>query len=333
MLEIGRSMEFPSGHLLNSVAWVSTTKYLRKQLRHLAVGETLYDVWHPFIATTLHLGLNQMRPVLKGLSWHQPDLALHLLNRYVGSRWLWVCPILTPSRLHLTQVLTHQAAALQSLMHLYIPEDTLRAPALALHRLRRRCVLVFLSRLPAKCWSYQWQQRAWNYAGHVLRRPENHPTKAVLLSLHGVRRPPGGYPNSHLDWLIRVASKAYGQHFSLARLLDAASNRETWASQGGMHFRWILESEAHRMMHPGLWERWQDAILQQVPWLFHAVLIQSAAGYTVVWVDTTEGLVTWDLGDFVYSNLWTYGPMSSTRVCSTSTGSSSWDLMLIFGML
>ena len=73
-----------------------------------------------------------------------------------------------------------------------------------------------------------------------------------------------------------------------------------------MHFRWILESEAHSIVHPGLWECWQGAILQQVPWLFHAVLIQSAAGYTVVWVDTTEGLVTWDLGDFVYSNLWTY---------------------------
>ena len=66
MLEIGRSMEFPSGHLLNSVAWVSTTKYLRKQLRHLAVGETLYDVWHPFIATALRL---QLQVLLVTFGW------------------------------------------------------------------------------------------------------------------------------------------------------------------------------------------------------------------------------------------------------------------------
>ena len=196
----------------------------------------------------------------------------------MGSEWLWACPILTPSRLHLPQVLAHQAVALQSLMHLYILEDTLRAPAPALHRIRRRSFLVFLSSSPTKCWEYQLQQRAWSYAGHVLRRPESHPTRAVLLSLHGARRPQGGYPNSQIDWLFRVTSKTYGRHFSLACLLDAASNLETWAWQGGMHFKWIMESEVHSMVRPGLWGRWQDA----GTWLFHAGLIQPAAGYTVV---------------------------------------------------
>ena len=178
MLARGRR-EVPDDHVLHQYTWTSETAYLRKPLRHTSVGETSWDLWLPFVQRSVHHGVVQMAPVLKGLTWAQPALALHLLNRYVGSKWLWATPVLVPTASGIKKVNTLQATALQSFMHLFIPEDAGRDQAMVLHRLRKRGTLLYLQRHSGFSWTMQWRMRLWGYLGHVLRRPPQHPARKL----------------------------------------------------------------------------------------------------------------------------------------------------------
>ncbi|CAE6960285.1 unnamed protein product [Symbiodinium natans] len=231
-LAAGRELVLPAGHVLSKVPWVDLTQYLRKPLRHLRVGENLWHLWQPFFVRSVHHGLQQMLPVLRGLNWLQPNLALTILNRYIGSKWLWASPVVPPTVHALDSIRTLQATALQTLLQLHIPTLLQKPQAMVLHRLRKRAVYLFLNDKIPQTWTFQWQLRFWNYFGHVLRRPPEAPVRAAVSSMIRMRRPQGGFPNSPLDWLLRCAAKAFNAVVSPVEIFALPADRLAWKLRG-----------------------------------------------------------------------------------------------------
>ena len=151
----------------------------------------------------------------------------------------------------------------------------------------------------------QWRMRLWGYLGHVLRRPPQHPARKLLLGMASLHRPQGGFPNSPLHWLLRTASAAYGEDVQVAMVLAKAADRECWRETGRRHFHSISLAEMHSHLHAGLWKRWQHSILQHVSWLFNVVVLFTGSQLRIVWVDTEEGLVAWDIDDMC-SGIWQF---------------------------
>ena len=91
-LEEGRALDWEPDEFLFSIPWTSCTKYLRKPLTHLKVAESTYTVLLPIMKQRVHLAREQLRQVVKGLRWHQPYLAMRLVDRYVGATFFWYLP-------------------------------------------------------------------------------------------------------------------------------------------------------------------------------------------------------------------------------------------------
>ena len=303
-LAAGRELVLPAGHVLSKVPWVDLTQYLRKPLRHLRVGENLWHLWQPFFVRSVHHGLQQMLPVLRGLNWLQPNLALTILNRYIGSKWLWASPVVPPTVHALDSIRTLQATALQTLLQLHIPTLLQKPQAMVLHRLRKRAVYLFLNDKIPQTWTFQWQLRFWNYFGHVLRRPPEAPVRAAVSSMIRMRRPQGGFPNSPLDWLLRCAAKAFNAVVSPVEIFALAADRLAWKLRGACFFEQQALAQLHSRVNSGLFPRWQDYVLQHAVWLFTCTLCVGEQGFVLVWIDNEQGLQTWTLCDDLQMGLY-----------------------------
>ena len=287
-LAVGRRMDLPPDHFLNNIAWVTCTKYLRKDLRFLEVGEDLCSVHFDFLARAVHCGVMEMRPVLKGLSWGCPRLAIQLTNRYIGSKWFRMSPLLTPTGANMDRVHVLQTTVLGTFLQLYIPAQCRHDLAMTLHRLRRRAVHLLLSFTSHQAWTCIWRLRCWTYYGHLLRKPPEHLTRKIFLGLVHAVRPQGGFPNTPLRWLRSAVSDAYGMLASIDQLCELAQNRRLWYETGR---KWIQQSYAGPGVAHQTWSRWQHTVQQHVAWMFNAVLLQTESGLLLLWVDDTEGLV------------------------------------------
>ena len=60
---------------------------------------------------------------------------------------------------------------------------------------------------------------------------------------------------------------------------------------GRSHFMTLSHVESHSRLGSGVWGRWQDALLQHVPWMFSMVLLCGAEGYQAHWIDETRSLI------------------------------------------
>ena len=296
-LRQGRRIALNPDHILSQIPWGSDTVYLRKPLKHLPTGESLYDLLGPVMKRAVHQGLGGIRPLLKGMRWGDPDLAVRMINRYVGAKWFWMAPLVVPTASHVKDMLVLQVTILVAIMHLFIPESSKHDAALSLQRLRRRAVSVFLSSKGGASWATIWRLRCWGYAGHLLRKPPEHATRRILLSFSSKTRPQGGFPNTPLKWLQQTACAAYDQtQMGEDLLVSSAARRDTWRAKGEQLFRSMAESEAHPIAHCHTWPHWKYSLLQQVPWLFVCALCVAAdATYHLSWIDEEHGVATWEL--------------------------------------
>ena len=83
------------------------------------------------------------------------------------------------------------------------------APSTASSPLRRRLLYLLLHHNPSYNWQFACQFRLWSYLGHLMRRPDEHPTRVIFTSLQGLQRPQGGFVNSPRAWLRRHVNLAY----------------------------------------------------------------------------------------------------------------------------
>ena len=296
-LRQGRLLDLSPDHVLSKIPWGSDTVYLRKPLRHLHTGESLYDLLGPVMKRAVHQGLGGIRPLLKGMRWGDPDLALRMINKYVGAKWFWMAPLMVPILSHVKDMLVLQVTILVTIMHLFIPDSCKHDAALSLQRLRRRAVSIFLSSKVHASWATIWRLRSWGYAGHLLRKPPEHATRRILLSFGSKTRPQGGYPNTPLKWLQQTASAAYAQTaVSEESLIAFAARRDVWRAKGQQLFRYMAESESHPIAHCHTWPHWKYSLLQQVPWLFACSLCVTADSTChLSWIDEEHGVLTWAL--------------------------------------
>ena len=246
-----------------------------------------------------------MKTVLKGLNWATPRLAIQLANKYIGSKWVWMGPLLTATQKNISEVRVLQVTVLTILMRLFIPQEPKQEVAMSLHRFRRRAVLVLLNHCVPQTWASIWRLRSWTYYGHILRKPPEHPVRRIFLSLKSAVRPQGGFPNTPLRWLTEAASAAYGQDLSSEELLESASDREQWLQRGR---QWVYDTgsgEWHNPVAQHTWTKWQATIQQHVPWMFNMCLVQLPDRLQLVWVDTVEGLQQWSLDSHeLLAELW-----------------------------
>ena len=303
MLEKGCSMHIPPEHVLAQVPWTSHTLYLRKPLRHLLPGENLWSIWRPFIMRSVHHGVQQMIPVLKGLNWLQPVLAISVLNRYIASKWLWIAPIVPPTAQSSRTVLALQVTALQTIMQLHIPELLQTPQALALHRLRKRAIYIFMNTHVAQNWSYLWQIRLWSYMGHVLRKSPESPVRSVVNAMLRLKRPLGGLPNSPMDWVIRTASSVFEGFSQPPSIFEYAFDRQSWKQSGMNYFYDLIRHDNHSRLHENTFPRWQDTVLQHASWLMCFAVLQTQDGFSFNWVDNTDGAMSWTVSQSLEAEL------------------------------
>ena len=294
-LRLGREIPIPDDHILTQIPWTSQTKYLRKPFRHVDVGENLYMLFRPTIRRAVHQGLSSLQPVLKGLTWNQPSLALSLCNKYIGAKWLWLAPVLSINQSSLQDIQVLQVTVLVCLLKLYLPVHLKHATAMSLHRIRRRATMVFLSANPAGSWTFMTRQRTWGYMGHLLRKPVEHLTRQALVDTASAQRPQGGLANTPGKWLTKTASAVFMETLGLDSVVARAAQREDWCAKGRSHFMTLSHVESHSRLGSGVWGRWQDALLQHVPWMFSMVLLCGAEGYQAHWIDETHGMQGWQL--------------------------------------
>ncbi|CAE6909974.1 unnamed protein product [Symbiodinium sp. CCMP2592] len=221
ILRQGRLLDLSPDHVLSKIPWGSDTVYLRKPLRHLHTGESLYDLLGPVMKRAVHQGLGGIRPLLKGMRWGDPDLTVQVINKYVGAKWFCMAPLMVPIVSHVKDMLVLQVTILVTIMQLFIPDSCKHDAALSLQRLRRRAVSIFLSSKVHASWATIWRLRSWGYAGHLLRKPPEHATRRILLSFGSKTR------------LQQTASAAYVQtDVGEESLIAFAARREVWRAKG-----------------------------------------------------------------------------------------------------
>ena len=290
-LEEGKALDWDPNEFLYSIPWTSCTKYLRKPLTHFQVGDSTYTVLLPTMKQRVHLATEQLRQVVKGLRWHQPYMALRLVNRYVGATIFWYLPLMFPTTAALQTLLTLQVSVLVIMLRLFIPEHVSHDTAMFLHRLRRRCVLLFVGTSAKYGWHCIWRQRLWKDVASSVH--------LALKTLDASRRPRGGVVTTPMSWLRGACKLQYpdANDLSFSAIAALASDRDRWHTAGERHLTDLNSVERHSHLHQTTHQKWQLTVLQVVPWAFSVALVFSAQGeWKLVWVDEERGLQQLSLG-------------------------------------
>ena len=117
--------------------------------------------------------------------WSHPTVAKNLLDRYIGSCFLWLSPILFPYKSTLVKLQVVQTTLMIESLRLYIP-DTSDQEAHQLQRIRRHVVREWLSRAThTQSWPTQCLRRFWSFLGHICRQDfgSQHPARTMLEHL------------------------------------------------------------------------------------------------------------------------------------------------------
>ena len=168
-----------------------------------------------------------------------------------------------------------------------------------LHRLRRRCVLLFVGTSAKYGWHCIWRQRLWNYLGHVLRKDVASSVHLALKTLDASWRPRGGVVTTPMSWLRGACKLQYpdANDLSFSAIAALASDRDRWHTAGERHLTDLNSVERHSHLHQTTHQKWQLTVLQVVPWAFSVALVFSAQGeWKLVWVDEERGLQQLSLG-------------------------------------
>eukprot|EP00439_Symbiodinium_sp_Y106_P033697 s5109_g4.t1 len=269
---------------LRSLTWDISLRYLRRRLTHGDHSSSLLRQ----AQQCLHGAQQEMQTFLKHVSWHCVVDALHLLNIYIASTWLWFSPLVHPLVQHTEQIDTWQATYTIQALKLAVPEGLHTSLALSLLRVRRRAIRVTILSDHRWRWVSAWVRRKWKYLGHLLRRgADNIPTKA-MLACKGEQRI-GSPWSSSVHWLRKLVCDVYCLDTTPSDqcMIDKAADRATWQS----HADAVVHRYAgmYRFAHTGSFHSVRKLFGAHVPWLMPIFLQLTSHGWALHVLDQTEG--------------------------------------------
>lgn len=282
----------PPKHLLGVLAdfqWTTHTQYLRKPLGYHLGHDTVVQS----ALRLIHQAWGRMKPILNKCHWSQPAATKCLLDKYVGSCFLWLSPILFPhkSTLHRLQVI-HTTIMVESL-HLYIP-NTSDKEAYQLQRTRRHVVREWPSQATQKqTWPTQYLRRFWSFLGHICRQEfhSHHPARVMLA--HVADRHAGGLAR-HGPWHTThsLLRKFWAEKEIEHDYLYLAHDRDAWKLLGATFLKWMdqpMKSTKAELLLQNPWESKGALLRQQTNWLHTAILNIHGTTLLLTWLDTVEG--------------------------------------------
>ena len=274
--------------------WKSEGVYLRKPFRRFAGS---CNISHWVLAAcerAAHAGWEAVAPVLRQCSWEHGLKPYMLVNRYVMSKFSWFLMMLEP--------LTHCIQQLDQLQttffilgaRLFLPSCNKHDAAVAMHRLRRRCIGILLHLEPHLRWLHSAMRRRWHYLGHLLRKGPEAPVILLLKAamLQDVRQAVPAPWNTIYTWAIQqfrvlgwVADDAKP---GLPELCALAADREVWRDAWerlSPHYCKTFVAE-----HACVWAHPRHAFTASAPWLKCIALVLSAGQGHLVWLQDVEGV-------------------------------------------
>ena len=283
------------GELVTQLTWTASFKYLGCRLRHPALyaddGATLTEDLLPQCMEKVRNGLCMMQSILKHCHWSRVHTALALLDTYISSKWLWMCPLLEPLRKHLDYVQQLHHTVLCSTLRLFIPSDVKAPVAHALNRIRRRALRELLRTHPRhKAWAETWVVRRWSYFGHVLRREDNHLARRELLTSIVQHR--DGRASLPQRWLLGCLRQAkQWPVLTSAHLANLYVTRDEWSDclPSVLRQHGLSTAADAPALARDTWESWRHAVQVCVSWLWPVWVWQEAGRLHFKWLDREHG--------------------------------------------
>ena len=279
------------------IRWQQQAKYLGRPITHYKGACTL-STWLLSSARTLnYVGWETMSPLLKTCSWSSSKTALHILNRYIFSKWAWCSVMLEPLQFVRDEVCASQVSLLQLLLRVYVAPQLSRDLAMQQHRQRRRAVRTLLTLLPRLQWMYLILKRKWGYAGHCLRRD---PAKAELLLVHAqnprhiVQAIPAPWHSLYTFLADTVRQLGWWDQDckpEVCQLQYLATDRKRWSSVAdAVAMQFVLHRPYVHVLH---WESWKVPLrISEVSEWYLAVYVLNIGGSVcAVWLDKEQGCV------------------------------------------
>ena len=103
------------------IPWTQHTLHLRKTLKFLTTG---------LVLRALHQGVTETQAFLKGFNWSSRQLALHIVNKCIGSKW--ISPLMRATQSNIKVVNARQVKVLTTVLRTLIPEKPKREVAMSL---------------------------------------------------------------------------------------------------------------------------------------------------------------------------------------------------------
>ena len=295
-------------HPLCKCKWQSEGQYLRKPFKPFLPATSLSQWVVQSSTKQAHSGWHELSPILRQCRWHQGTLPFVLINRYIFAKFSWFIMMMEPLT-EWTRAIDNLQCTLSCLaLQLFVPGNMKEAPAMALHRLRRRLVHIFLQLHPHLRWVFSAMKRRWHYLGHLLRRQP----QAMQLSIIHASMPqevtqavPAPW-NSAYSWIVgqmqRLTWVETGNSKpSLQQLRDCASDRDAWAAQ------WEKLNDQYciavQLQHPFNWSRVREAFQTVVAWKLSVAVFSSDDAWWLTWLNNTEGACCLQLSEDFLSTL------------------------------
>ena len=279
---------------LQTFQWSTSFKYLGLHLEipslYLEDGENLTASLFKQAKSRVIGTVRTLKQLLAKQHHARWYTAVQLLNVFVASKWLWMCPCMHATRAKLDDVQSLQLGILCSVLNLYVPDGLQLDRRQALHRIRRRAVLELLRlQCPTMQWTWSWISRKWCFLGHLLRRPCQHQATATLLE--PIKQVRSGRAVTGGRWLVSTFKAIGYQVEDVEALYNLYWTKEDWSE----HLPQVMK--AHQIPVPSLlpewkastWRRWNHAFTHDMSWFGTSVVVQTPDCINFKWLQPEHG--------------------------------------------
>ena len=283
------------GDLVSKFTWSTSFKYLGCSLQHPALysedGDTITDFLIPQCLAMVRSGIYAMRGIFKHCHWSRIQTGMALFDRYISSKWLWMCALLEPLRKHLDCLQALQHTVMCNVFKLYIPAALSESCAHALNRVRRRAMRELLRTHPThKAWTVTWVKRRWSYYGHLLRRDASHQARRELLQPIRQHRP--GRASLPQRWIIQCLRYALQwPALDCSHLSNLYLTKQEWEAclPSVLEHHGLNDCQACPTLTSATWQSWRRPAQIEVGWFWPVWVWESDGRLQFKWLDKEHG--------------------------------------------
>ena len=283
------------GDLVSKLTWSTSFKYLGCSLQHPSLygadGDTMTDFLIPQCLAMVRGGIYTMRGIFKHCHWSRIHTGFALFDRYISSKWLWMCALMEPLRKHLDCLQSLQHTVMCNVFKLYVPTSLSQSSACALNRVRRRAVRELLRTHPThRAWTVTWVQRRWSYFGHLLRRDASHQARRELLQPIQQHRP--GRASMPQRWIIQCLRYALQwPDMDCNHLSNLYFTKNEWDAclPSVLEYHGFNDCRASPTLTSDTWNTWRHPAQIEVGWFWAVWVWESDGRLQFKWLDKEHG--------------------------------------------